>query len=139
MSETQYGDTFVYADLQMRYNGVRFFDIPQHHMSPTEPQDKNVKVNNWANGTPPYIHVGSLSSGWGGYLSGQTPPLNSDMEKQEIESRVAGWTIASDVVDGFDEFKIEYKKGIANLIQGAGLRQERIQEKVNLFKNLMKI
>lgn len=137
--EINHGDTFVWACIQLRYLGLRFHSIPQYHASPTEPEDKMLRVMNWKDGTPYWIHGGSLSSGFGGYLSGQVPPLKTDMEKREIESRCAFWTIASDVVEGFSDFKKQYKAGISNLIQKAGLEYARVQEKVNLYRSLMKV
>ena len=139
-TEINHGDTFVWTCVQLRASGLRFESIPQYHASPTEPEDKSAKVMNWWEGKTPYwIHGGSLSSGWNGYLNKSTPPSKTLMERREIESRVAFWTIASDVVPGFDEFKKEYKAGIANLIHRGGLEYSRIQEKVNLYRNLMKI
>jgi len=138
-AEINHGDTFVWGSIQLRALGLRFQNIPQFHMSPTEPQDKQNKVMNWKDGEPSYIHVGSLSSGWGGYLNKSTPECKTEMEKMEMESRVAGWKLASDVVEGFTEFKKEYQNGIISLIQRANLDQSRIQEKHTLLRNLMKI
>lgn len=138
-TEINHGDTFVWACIQLRALGLRFLNIPQFHASPTEPEDKDAKVMNWYKEIPYWIHGGSLSAGWGGYLSGQIPDMPTDLNKREIESRVAFWTIASDLIDGFEDFKKEYKAGIANLISKGGLQFERIQEKINLYRNLMRI
>lgn len=138
--EINHGDTFVWGCVQLRHLGLRFHNIPQFHASPTEPDDKRQGMVNWYQGQVPYwIHGGSLSSGLGGYLSGQVPPGKSDMEKREIESRVAFWQIALDTTGGFVDFKPVYQKGITDLIHNAGLEFSRIQEKVNLYRNLMKL
>ena len=135
--EVNHGDTFVWANIQMWHNGVRFNPIPQYHASPTEIEDKRTKKLNWHKSAVPYwLHGGSLSAGWGGYLSGTLPPLASDSEKMEIESRVAFWTIAADVIEGFGEFKVQYKNGIANLT-AAGLNPERIKQKIELYRGMM--
>lgn len=138
--EINHGDTFVWACVQLRALGLRFHSIPQYHASPTEIQDKRMNVMNWYEGQKPYwIHGGSLSSGWGGYLSGRIPSVGTDMEKMEIETRCAFWKIATDVVEGFEEFKNDYRKGIDDLIMGAKLEQERVQEKYKFYRDLMQV
>ena len=134
-----HGDTFVWACVQLRAMGLRFFEVPQHHADPFEIENKNKKEMNWVDGKPCWIHGGSLSSGMGGYLSGHVPEIQSPTNRQEIESRVAFWSIASDVVEGFDKFKVEYKRGIENLIAGAKLDRERIKLKYDLYRGLMEI
>jgi hypothetical protein len=135
--EDNYGDTFVWADIQMRYNGVRFFDIPQNH---TYPEDflQNEKMYLWES-YPKYIHGGSLSSGWGGYLNKKLPPVDTDMTKKDIETRVAWWMICSNETEGYEDFKKEYKKGIQNLIEGCALNMERIMKKYNGYRKIMGI
>lgn len=139
MTETQYGDTFVWASLQLRYQGLRFKDIPQFHASPNEIEDHRSRVGNWLNTDPYWIHAGSLSSGWGGYLSGKVPDVSTDIAKQEIESRVAFWIIAQDNAEGFREFKGVYLKGIDQLITNAHLDMDRIGKKVQIYETLLKI
>jgi hypothetical protein len=80
-----------------------------------------------------------LSSGWGGYLSGAVPDVSTDGAKMEIETRVAFWTICSDVVEGFEEFKKEYKAGIEQLIVDAKLDRKRIQQKIDIYRKTMKL
>lgn len=133
--ETCYTDTFTWASIQLRYLGLKSCDIPQHHADPFEVESKAKGENNWVT-KPKWIHAGSLSSGWGGYLSGNIPEIQSETNMREIETRVAWWTICSDV-DGFDEFKAEYKKGIENLIVGAKLDRKRIDQKINLYRSLI--
>lgn len=135
-----HGDTFVWACVQLRAMGVRFQSVPQYHASPTEIQDKEKDSMNWYQGQVPYwIHGGSLSSGWGGYLSGRIPQTNSESEKMEIETRCAFWRIATDEVEGFDDFKAQYRAGIDELIEGAKLSKDRVQEKYNFYKALMRL
>jgi len=138
--DINHGDTFVWACVQLRHLGLRFHNIPQYHFSPTEPSDQRMGAGNYWGGKSPYwVHGGSLSSGWSGYLSGQTPSVVTDGEKYEIESRVAFWQIALETTEGFNAFRIEYKNGIDGLIERANLDFGRIQSKYNLAMNMMKL
>lgn len=137
--EVNHGDTFVWASVQLRYLGVRFHNVPQFHASPTEIEDVENHTMNWIGEKPYWLHGGSLSSGWGGYLSNQVPDVSTDGAKQEIESRVAFWSIAANVVDGYKDFKYDYQRGIENLINNAVLDRDRIGKKVGIYRNLMQI
>jgi len=135
-----YGDTFVWGCIQLRYLGVRFSSIPQYHARPEEIDLAERYEEKWANGeNPRWIHGGSLSAGWGGYLSGHKPDVSELSSKMEIESRCAFWRIAAESTTGYDDFKIKYFKGIENLIEMSELSRERIQTKYNLYKKLMQI
>lgn len=136
-----HGDTAVWMCVQLRALGLRFQSVPQHHASPFEIDDQIKEEQNWHPTQQPFkwIHGGSLSSGWGGYLSNQVPDTSNDSAKQEIETRVAFWTIASSVIDGFTEFKYAYQKGIESLIQNADLDRDRIGKKIGIYRALMKI
>ena len=139
--EVNHGDTFVWTCIQMRANGVRFHHIPQVKADPYELESKERKEMNWYPQFQPvkWIHGGSLSAGWGGYLSGRVPDVSADISKREIESRVAFWVIASDVIDGFEEFKVQYRAGIEQLITQADLDRGKIQAKVKFYKELMRL
>lgn len=140
MQESQAGDTFVWTCIQMRHNGVRFGNIPQFHSSPYEITDKETNELNWkSNRGPLWIHGGSLSVGANKYLKGVLPDVSSDIGKQEIESRVAWWTIAVGATSGFDEYKQEYKRGIAQLIGDAELSASRIDKKIQIYSELLKL
>ena len=135
-----YGDTFVWADIQMRYNGVRFASVPQYHASPNEIEQYERKEDKWADGANPrWIHGGSLSAGWGGYLTGAVPDVSTDSAKQEIESRVAFWRIALEATPGYTQFRMEYAQGIHHLVNSAKLSQDRIQKKYNIYKQLLQV
>ena len=136
-SEINHGDTFVWGSTQLRHLGVRFSNVPQYHANPFD-IDHAGNYTNLFDGKARWVHGGSLSAGWGGYLSGQIPDTSNDSAKQEIESRVAFWMIAS-VTSGFEEFKTQYNNGIIELINNAKLDSERINKKVQMYKNLMKI
>lgn len=139
--EINHSDTFGWACMQLRAMGLRFQSVPSHKAGVFEIQEKEAKEQNWhpTQSWFPWIHGGSLSAGWGGYLSDRVPDTSTDSAKQEIESRVAFWQIASDVVQGFDDFKDQYKMGIFNLITNANLDPTRINQKYNLYKNLLRV
>lgn len=138
-SEDCYTDTFTWASIQLRYMGLRSIDIPQYHASVYEIEEKQKGIMNWSKGSPPYIHGGSLSTSWGGYLSGRLPDVSHLAAKMEIETRVAFWEIASDVIGGMDQFKDQYKNGIKNLISSCSLDTDRINTKIKIYRELIKI
>src|SRR3990167_8637507 len=139
--EDAYTDTFTWASIQLRYLGFKSIDIPHHHADPYEIQNKEAGYMNWHKDNQPFewIHGGSLSAGWGGYLSDRIPDVSNDSAMQEMESRCAFWIVASDSIEGFNDFKNKYKQGIQNLIFNANLNQLRIEQKINIYKTLMKI
>jgi len=139
--EREGGDTFVWLGLQLRYNGVRFGNISQHHADPYEIEHRKTREGNWHNATKPFhwIHGGSLSSGWGGYLSGRVPDTSSEIAKLEMETRVAFWKLCMDEANGFDAFKVLYIAGIQNLVDSAGLDWGRINNKITLYREVMKL
>lgn len=137
--DINHGDTFVWACMQLRALGLRSHSVPQHHASPFEIDEFENKTMNWIGDKPKWIHGGSLSSGWGGYLSNQVPDVSNESAMQEIETRVAFWTIASSIIDGYKDFKYVYQKGIENLTNNAGLDRDRIGNKVGIYRSLMNI
>ena len=137
--EINHGDTFVWACMQLRALGLRSITVPQHHASPFEIDEKNNNSMNWIGDKPKWIHGGSLSAGWGGYLSGIMPDVSNESAMQEMETRVAFWTICSDEIDGFDGFKKQYKEGIEKLIEGCQLDRSRIRKKITIYRELMRI
>ncbi|MEK6881124.1 MAG: hypothetical protein AABY22_16005 [Nanoarchaeota archaeon] len=137
--ETCYTDTFTWTSIQLRYLGLKSLEIPQYHASPLEAYEYEDKILKWSNGNPKYIHGGSLSSGWSGYLSGQVPDLSNENAIYEIETRVAFWFLASDVIDGFQDFKKEYKQGIEDLVVRGNLDRNRIEKKIRIYKELLNV
>lgn len=142
--DINHGDTFVWACIQLRALGLRSHSIPQHHASPFEITDKETKEQNWHQTQEwfPWIHGGSLSAGWGGYLSGSIPDTSNDSAKQEIETRVAFWDIVSaDGIrpEGFEDFRREYRAGIRELKDKAGLDNNRIEKKIQIYRELLNV
>jgi len=139
-TEVNYGDTFVWADIQMRHKGVRFGEVPQYHASPSEIEDWEKKQFNWESGQRPYwLHGGSLSSGLNGYLSGSIPDVSTIGAKMEIETRVAFWTIAFTTTKGFEKFRDTYRIGIELLTEKAELSEDRINRKMNIYRELLQV
>lgn len=132
--DTCYTDTFTWASIQLRYLGLKSFDVPQYHADPYELENKERHSGNWVGEAPKWLHAGSLSAGWGGYLSGKEPALDNDSAIREMETRCAFWTICSDI-EGFDDFKRQYKEGIDNL--ATKLDQGRINDKIKLYKEML--
>lgn len=140
MEKTEHGDTFVWGCIQLRALGLRSQNIPQFHCSPTEVQDKDQKTMNWIGETPYWLHGGSLSTSWNGYLTGNPPDLSNDNAIKELETRIAWWTICSDVVDGFDDFKVQYKQGIENILNNhSAFDRKRVDQKISLYRGLLKV
>lgn len=139
--EINHADTFGWMCVQLRALGLRFGTVPQHHASPYEIEDKEKGEQNWHRMTQPFhwLHGGSLSTSWGGYLSGRVPDVSAEISKREIETRAALWTICMHYVDGFEGFWDPYMKGIADLVSNAGLSEERIHQKINLYKELLRL
>ena len=139
--EVNHGDTFVWACMQLKALGLRFHSVPQHHADPYEIENKQKEQMNWHETQKPFgwLHGGSLSASWGGYLSGAVPTAKDDSSLREMETRCALWRIASETTEGFDDFKIEYRKGIDNLIKNAFLDSGNIHKKYLIYKNLMRI
>jgi hypothetical protein len=137
--EKQAGDTFVWTSMQLRAMGLRIREIPQHKASPYEVRDRDERTGNWLEGRkPPYLHAGSLSSGysWNGFILGRQPVGDEINQMHEIETRVAFWKLCSDI-EGFDEFKAMYKDGIEKLILNGKLDEALIRVKYNIYKELM--
>lgn len=139
--EVNHADTFGWGAIQLRALGLRFHNIPQHHAGPFEITDKGNHEQNWhpTQSWFPWIHGGSLSAGWGGYLTGSVPDTFNDSAKQEIETRCAFWTIASDVIEGFTDFKRDYRAGIEQLILNGSLDRDRINVKIKIYRELINI
>lgn len=139
--QINHGDTFVWMCVQLRALGLRFASTSQHHADPYEVEHMKTKEANWHRLTKPFdwIHAGSLSAGWGGYLSGRVPDVSAEISKLEIETRCAFWKICADVTEGYKDFKQEYLEGIDKLVENAQLSWNRIDEKIAIYRSLMRI
>jgi len=137
--EEQAGDTFVSTCLQLRAMGLKFHDVLQNHASPTEIEDIPLKRYNHDYGFQGWIHGGSLSSGWNGFLL--TPPSAQEgLSIQEFETRAAFWDLVSEVEEIPDkEFTKRYRRGIDDFVREGGLNRGRVSQKKAFYKNLLKL
>lgn len=130
----QSGDTLVWISIQLRARWLRFGYVPQCKLYPEQTRLQDIPSFGW-------IHVGSLSSGWGGgFLRGWYPDkLDSIGDIMDRETRVAFWTIAANLEDYREiaEFKKPYLDGIERLIEHYGMDRNRINEKIKVFKELL--
>lgn len=142
VEDTECGDTFVWMCMQLRAMGLKFLDVGQRHAMPTEIEDIEKKAFNYEHGYFGWIHGGSLSSGWNGFLDGQftADPVN-EYAVMELESRAAFWTIAVNLepYEEIKEFKDKYVDGIDKFVEHYKMDRGRIQKKVNIWKKLMKL
>jgi len=135
--EEQAGDTFVWTCIQLRAMGLRFLDVLQNHASPTEIEDIPLKRYNHDYGFQGWIHGGSLSSGWNGFLL-NPPSAQEGLAIQEFETRAAFWDLISDIEHVPDvEFTKRYKQGIDDFIREGGLDRGRVEQKKTFYKNLL--
>ncbi len=135
------GDTFVWISMQLRALGLKAKTFNQCHAMPEEIEEYNKKFRNWQGQPFGWIHAGSLSSGWNGFLDGKYTPTPEGYGLQELETRVAFWTIASDIepFDEIKEFKDKYVAGIIAMIEHYNLDTTRIRKKMNIYKQLLRL
>lgn len=132
------GDTWVWATIQLRFLDYRIKSIPQHHYCPDELEDKDTNNHNYEPSTQPfsYIHFGSLSSGWNGYLSEgydgkQLPSL------KEMENRLSAWLLCAQNTEGYEDFRSHYIGRIIDAINNVGVDKNRLEKKSQLLKELV--
>lgn len=136
------GDTAVWLCMQLRALGLKFLDVGQRHAMPTEIEDKVKGTFNYEEGYFGWIHGGSLSSGWNGFLDGKlTDTVPNEYGLMEFESRVAFWTIAVNLepYEEIGEFKKKYLEGIDKMVEHYGMNKDRINKKIQIWKGLMKL
>lgn len=91
-------DTFVWASMQLRNMNLKIGYVKQYHAAP-EDLDHHLRNYNIFDGNACWLHAGSLSSGFGSLLSDRDLPTQiaqTDMEKKEIERRIAFWSMFLD-------------------------------------------
>ena len=138
-AEAEAGDTFVWTSIQLRAQGIKIKDIPQHHASPTEIEDIPLKRYNHKRGFNGWIHGGSLSSGWSQFLV-DPPAAPTGVSIQEFETRAAFWEIASETEEVPDkEFTAKFLAGIQNYVEKCRLDRKRIDQKKKFYRKLMDV
>lgn len=157
--EVWYGDTFVNTSLQLKGRGLRVHEVNQYHLNIDDELDA-VRGRNVFDSAARWCHVGSLSSGIGGFLRDQyLKPLalrwqpvtgheeypkyaNSEAERLELERRIAFWTMAYEqaVIDGLaskvNNFSFAYCSALSELIKHYDLQPKRIRRRINMYKEL---
>lgn len=139
--EDEGGDTFIWMSIQLRAQGLKIKDVLQCHASPDEIEQKEAGTFKWA--VPEefgWIHAGSLSAGWNAFLRGQYPLIpQMDYSLQELETRVAFWTIASDLepFKEIENYKDGYVEGIAKFVEHFNMNMGRIKKKIAIYSDLL--
>lgn len=156
-----YGDTFVWASLQLR-NMVREQDIryvPQYHGHPDDLKHYENRQFLWDGGAP-WVHVGSLSSGVHGILKdAQNRPLayrirrpqvinttdakalaTTEMEKNEYARRIQWWLTFSEHYERhpgtIGDFHALYKQAIERIIGEMQISIKDIRNRQKAYKSL---
>lgn len=141
--EDSAGDTFVEGSLQLRAMGLRFDYVPQYHGSTDDEPDYLNKTNIW-DGVCPWLHVGSLSSGYHGMLKPDYQinydHFRSDQERLELERRVAFWQWGLEEAantPGLPSVKKQYSQALQKLINGYTLSTSRINTRIARYKEVL--
>lgn len=135
-------DTFSWTSIQLRAMGLKVGYCPQYKGSPFELEEKRLHQGKWANNPYGWIHAGSLSVFWNKELTGnRLPHAATDINLQEYETRVAFWTIAVGLAEypEIREFQQQYRDGIEEMIEYHQMDRERIEKKVMIYKDLMRL
>lgn len=137
------GDTMVWMSMQLRNLNLKIGDCPQFHGNLTDQDDYLYKRNNF-NGSSYWIHIGSLSSGLGGFLSDKELPnyCNSEIEQTELERRISFWSLALDSYkehgkNQIDELANKYEYWLNRLISNYNLSKDRIEFSKKIYMELM--
>lgn len=159
VNDVIYGDTFVWASLQLRsmVHPERICIIPQYHGSPDDPEDYEHNRALW-DGHAPWCHIGSLSSGIHGILTDERGvPLayshdpqhdknirdigkivNTEGERREFERRLQWWLTFVDFGDQkqLAEFRQEYRNAIARALMKMHISMKNIAKRQRIYKEL---
>jgi hypothetical protein len=141
--EDQAADTFVQGSLELRAMGLRVAYVPQYHGNTDDWPDYEAKTGIWGPDCP-WLHVGSLSSGFHGMLSPDYK-LNigqfaSPQEKQELERRIVFWKWGLEEANkrgGLSALKEQYNQSLLKLVEGYTLSTSSIDKRINMYKEVM--
>lgn len=133
-AEGQAVDTFGWASLQLRRMGLRVTVEPQYRAQ------KHMAI--WS---PPWFHVGSLSSGYGGYFLGDYP---ADLRQRHFDAirgdlydwhkRMSWWQRVWERWDGeLPEHHAAYGAAIRDYLTGTGMNQADVDEWRRMFDQLV--
>lgn len=154
-----YGDTFVWASLQLRSMVPEAYIsyVPQYHGHPDDIRHYEERSNLFT-GRAGWCHIGSLSSGIHGLLTDDNDsPLayrinkpevkgnadlsklaSTEMEKKEFERRIQWWLtfVEFGEQESLKEFRELYKRAIVKLIAGMGLSMKNIRRRQGIYKSI---
>lgn len=151
-------DTFVWASIQLRASSPKVEWIEQYHAQVDDPDFQRAGYRAW-NGQAQWVHIGSLSSMMMNFLLDdqgyplmhrgvgtphETFPIPKEIEseagKQEIESRFAHTILAYEYAKGrcgkIQDFVDVYGRALEKAIMEMRLNRERIQYRIDIYKNL---
>lgn len=151
-----YGDTFVNTSLQLRstFEEKQIHYVPQYHASP-EDLIHSTAGKGIFDGQAPWMHIGSLSSGFSGLLRNQQGiPLSNrkeahahsehtlpnaptnEFEQWEYERRVQIWQAAYDSCYQDIEISLskDYLYAIENVIMQFQLKPKRIRQRREIYQ-----
>lgn len=141
--EEQASDTFVEGSLQLRAMGLRVGYEPQYHGATDDVLDYENRTNIW-DGQAPWLHAGSLSSGFHGMLKPDyeinPAHFSTTQEKLELERRIVFYQMAHDSVTNnanTSQWLSEYQAGMVRLVKGYNLDRERISRRIAMYKEVM--
>lgn len=162
LNDVIYGDTFVWASLQLRRlvpeKYIKY--IPQYHGHPDDLRHYEER-NNLFDGHAPWCHIGSLSSGVHGILmDDQNRPLatrvskpevkgqdlltlaKTEMEQYEYERRLQWWLrfvefyLEKDKENPIKDFAQQYTEAVTRAIGLMKLSIKRIRRRQSAYNSL---
>jgi len=143
INEETCGDTFVWASIQLRALGLRFFDVEQYHRAPESTKHKSLNMGVF-DGNAPWIHIGSLSGMVYSILKRGYPlPLtNDDNLKVEYGGRIFWLIMCLKYTQRYwdsilKDFAVIYEDGINYFIEGMGLKRSHIKEMISIYEELL--
>jgi hypothetical protein len=152
-------DTFVWASLQLRHMNLTVLDLPQYHLN-TDDEPDFINQRNVFDGNAGWCHVGSLSSGIGGFLANEFGiPLSqahleeqtsrslpdygrTEQEKMELERRVTIWGMAYEYcknegyTDRIPDFSEQYHNALMRLVAHYSLNTKRIARRMQMYRSI---
>lgn len=137
------GDTLVEASIQLRglITKEKILEVPQYHGNTDDQIDWESATNIW-DGNCPWLHVGSLSSGYLNLLDPdkQLPDaFNTEQERLELERRIVFWGMAVDEFTSNDlkDTRQSYSVMLQALVIQYNLSESRITRRREMYRKVM--
>lgn len=139
-----YSDTLVSASLQLR--GIvpkrKILEVPQYHGATDDTKDYVDKTNIW-DGECPWLHVGSLSSGFLGLLDPKKnlpDGFRTNDERLELERRICFWDMGLQTAmqnDDLTEVKATYQQALNRLYGHYDIAENSIRARQAMYREVM--